>query len=396
MKKVMMILTNGFEPDMRVYREAKYYSESSFEVDILCWDRANEYPIKEQNYDDKIRIIRHSTNTKYGSGFKQLKSFFSYLRFVRKYLKNNNPVIAHYNDLDGLFAGLFGNFQHKRKNLVKVYDSHEFEIERLKAKSKLVYHLAYLIENSLIRKVDFVITVNKSIATDLMKIHKLSSLPIVLRNIPEEFEIDKNKVLRIRQNYQLIHKKYKFNKLIMYHGYVTYGRGLENLIKAMANLKNILLIIKGKGEKGYLDSLKKLTIKFKVNHCVVFDNASDWSSLGNYIAAVDIGIVCPIAINKSYFYGLPNKLFEYIACEKPIVGSNYPEISKIVQEYNIGILTNPDNPIEIANAIDQIFSERNLDRFNSNIIKAKELLTWKNEKKKLKEITDRAYQNDRL
>ena len=35
--KVYMILTNGFDPDVRVYKEAKYLVEKNFEVTILCW-----------------------------------------------------------------------------------------------------------------------------------------------------------------------------------------------------------------------------------------------------------------------------------------------------------------------------------------------------------------------
>ena len=43
MKKVKMILTNGFGPDVRVYKEAKYLVSKGFDVEILCWDRENEF-----------------------------------------------------------------------------------------------------------------------------------------------------------------------------------------------------------------------------------------------------------------------------------------------------------------------------------------------------------------
>ena len=41
--KVIMILTNGFAPDLRVYKEAKYLAQKCNEVEILCWDRENKY-----------------------------------------------------------------------------------------------------------------------------------------------------------------------------------------------------------------------------------------------------------------------------------------------------------------------------------------------------------------
>lgn len=38
-----MILTNGFDPDPRVYKEAKSLIKLGHKVTILCWDRSGEY-----------------------------------------------------------------------------------------------------------------------------------------------------------------------------------------------------------------------------------------------------------------------------------------------------------------------------------------------------------------
>ena len=56
--KVYMILTNGFDPDVRVYKEAKYLVEKNFEVTILCWDRRCEYIDKKEEILDGIKIKR--------------------------------------------------------------------------------------------------------------------------------------------------------------------------------------------------------------------------------------------------------------------------------------------------------------------------------------------------
>ena len=37
--KVIMILTNSFDPDLRVYKEAQYIASKGYEVEILCCDR---------------------------------------------------------------------------------------------------------------------------------------------------------------------------------------------------------------------------------------------------------------------------------------------------------------------------------------------------------------------
>ena len=70
--KVYMILTNGFDPDVRVYKEAKYLVEKNFDVTILCWDRRCEYIDKEEEILDGIKIKRFFIPSTPGTGLKQL------------------------------------------------------------------------------------------------------------------------------------------------------------------------------------------------------------------------------------------------------------------------------------------------------------------------------------
>ena len=66
--KIIMVLTNGFFPDLRVYKEAKYLSKNGHDVEILCWDRDGRYKEKPVEQIEKIKIIRFCGNEKYGSG----------------------------------------------------------------------------------------------------------------------------------------------------------------------------------------------------------------------------------------------------------------------------------------------------------------------------------------
>ena len=70
--KIIMILTNGFAPDLRVYKEAKYLAQKGNEVQILCWDRENQYINKPVEQLGKIKIVRFFVQSKYGSGLKQI------------------------------------------------------------------------------------------------------------------------------------------------------------------------------------------------------------------------------------------------------------------------------------------------------------------------------------
>ena len=55
---VKMILTNGFDPDLRVYKEAKYIISLGHQLEIICWDRESRYKDKPSETIEGISIKR--------------------------------------------------------------------------------------------------------------------------------------------------------------------------------------------------------------------------------------------------------------------------------------------------------------------------------------------------
>ena len=107
MKKVKMILTNRFDPDVRVYKEAKYLVDNGLDVEILCWDRESEYSKIKESVIDGIKIKRFFPYSEYGTGFKQLRPFVRFINECKEYLKNKEYQYLHCHDLDGVIAGYF-------------------------------------------------------------------------------------------------------------------------------------------------------------------------------------------------------------------------------------------------------------------------------------------------
>ena len=109
--------------------------------------------------------------------------------------------------------------------------------------------------------------------------------------------------------------------------------------------------------------------------------------LSDYTRLADIGVIL-LSKKKSlnYYYASPNKLFEYIHANVPVLAPNYPFLKEIVEKYDIGMLIDAIGPKEIADKIKLILSDMgNYQRMKENTEVAKRELNWENEEKKLLE-----------
>lgn len=171
--------------------------------------------------------------------------------------------------------------------------------------------------------------------------------------------------------------------IIMYHGAVTKGRGIETLIDVVSINMNIVLFVLGDGSENYIEELKRQAQQVADGR-VAFHPAVPYQELWKYVGAADVGMVTIPAGCKSYYYMLPNKLLENIQCLTPIIGSDFPEIRKIVDKYRIGLLCDPTSIEEINRCIEVMRLDKEFYlQCKKNLLTAKQDLCWENEKKVL-------------
>ena len=77
----------------------------------------------------------------------------------------------------------------------------------------------------------------------------------------------------------------------------------------------------------------------------------------------------------SFEYSLPNKLFDYIHADTPVLASSLVEVKGIMNHYQIGELIRERTPQSIAKQIEEI--SQNLSSYD--FAKAKKELNWQNE-----------------
>ncbi len=371
-KKIAIVLFGNYLNDGRVQRTAEALSEK-YEVKVfVTTDNIDNYPSFYHGIN--IRMTPLKTKKLPNHPLVQILKFFEYFIVTLYHINKYNPDIVYCNDVYTLFFGWW--FKKKKKKFI--YDSHELWKDTMHhyAYNAKLYKVLYWIQKKTIRKTDAVITVNDSIADILTEDHKIVR-PLVIMNINKinKFEIKEENIIRKKA---LIDQS---KRIVLYIGGIAPGRGLEYIIESVQYWHdNIVFAILGSGALEL--ELKEISKNNSVEEKVHFLGSVLQNEVLQYAAACDAGIIAYQSSCKNNYYCLPNKFFQYAQMKKPILSSNFPELSKLVNEFNLGATYNPVSANEIATVVNELFSKN----FQISIKDHQRFIktyNWENEGKKL-------------
>ena len=366
-KKVALLIFNPFTNDSRVLKEAITLSNNNYIVEVIAHHDKNLE--KTETYKNfLVKRVAYLDRSVTKNKFKKLNAYITYIKETAAYCKNFD--ILHCNDLDTLPIALIIKKLYK-KNIKVIYDAHEYETET-NGLHGIQKSITKILENFLIKYVDKVITVSDAIAEEYVKLYKIDKPSLVL-NTPKYKEITKKNLFR-----GILHIQEE-ESIFLYQGSLNYGRGIEILIdtfKTMDKSKNILILM-GYGEME--KEIKEASLKYD---SIYFYPAVEPDILLDYTSSADFGIATIEDTCLSYRYCLPNKMFEYIMAEVPIIVSNLPEMKKIVDSYKVGVIAknNSKEGLEAA-----ILEARKLNKkeLNTNIKKTRNIFNWEEQEKVL-------------
>ena len=364
-------------------RELSVYRELGADVLVMAKDNANNSCKKD--CVDGFNVLLFSTRPLGENIPKSINRIISIFTWAYNARKLNASIISGH-DLIGLTIGYLSNFGRRKKHRAKlIYDSHEFELGRATERSKLQLCLIKRLERFLIKRCEFVTMVNDSIADEVQKIHRLEQRPIVVRNIPNFWKLDKEKIVETRSDICNALGIPKDTFLVMYHGEVTPKRNVETLIDAVSRNKHIAGIILGNASsEEYIEQLKKRTKDIGISNRVYFHSAVPIEELYRYVGAADVGTVFLSAHYRNEYLSLPNKFFENIQSMTPIITFEFPEMKRIIQQYGIGLTVEINNEDEIDVCIERMRTDKIIyNQCKKNLELAKRELCWENEKQVL-------------
>ena len=365
-KRAIVSVINDLVTDQRVHRTCITLSENGYDVLLVGRKQRKSLPLPQRPYKTKrMRLL-----------FEKGVAFYAEYQFRLFWvLMFKKADLFFSNDLDTLMPNYFIS---KLKGKPLIYDSHEYftgvpELQNHPLKQKAWK----LVERMIIPRLKYMFTVNESIAG--LYSNEFGTQVKIMRNMPLKnelpFKISRTE-LGIPEDKSIV---------ILQGAGINVERGVEEAIEAMKYVNNSLLLIIGGGDT--IEELKALADKLQLTEKVKFIPKQPFEKLMQYTIHADLGLSLDKDSNINYRYSLPNKLFDYIHAEVPVLASPLIEVKKIVEHYNVGECITTHNPQEIAAKINAMLADKaKLSTYKQNVQKAKEELCWDKEKKVLVDV----------
>ena len=142
---------------------------------------------------------------------------------------------------------------------------------------------------------------------------------------------------------------------ILYMGRISWEKGLDRLIPAMAQINSVKLVVAGSDATGYLGTLEELVRRFNVSDRVMFIGQVDGVDKDALLAHARL-LVLP-----SYSENFGNAALEAMQVGCPVVVTPEVGVARIVEESGAGFIV-PGEPGRMAKAIEGIVHDDVLRR----------------------------------
>lgn len=419
MKKVTMFVWNHFTNDARVMRECLTLSNNNYDVDLICihdpTDPTNKRYEEINEHFRVHRMQRYPTTMLLLQGLYRLMIKYKLLiipflaiwgllvyflpwvtipltlvmimllktkvrvvwirgalilRMIIKGYKLNGDIY-HSNDLNTLPQGyICSKWRFKKKQLV--YDSHEVQTDRTGYDSPIYGKM----EKFFIKRIDIMMVENDTRAKYNEELYGF--YPHVVHNYPIPQNIDHIEKIDLHSMLDLP----KDEKILLYQGGIQIGRGLDKLIEAYPKFKEGTLVFIGDGKikEQLIQMVKERNLEDKIR----FIPKVPLADLPRYTKNAYLGFQVLNNVCFNHYSASSNKLFEYMMSQVPVVACNFPEIRKVVEGEQIGVVVDSHDPDDIARGVNYLLENPDKrNEYSHNCIEAREKYNWDLEQENL-------------
>lgn len=342
------------------YKECKTLSNNGYDVSLIIAGNKSEII-------NGIKIIGfNKENGRIKRFFKT--SFFDLIKICKKV----DADIYHFHDPEIIFAGIYLKLIGKKV----IYDIHENNPASILSKPYIRFKLIKILISKLfnvfeqiaVKFFDALVTARPDITERF--VHKQI---ITLRNFPILPKLDNLKKINIK----------KEKSAVIYVGGMTKLRGLIPLIEAFEKMDNCELWLLGPINDE--DIAKKISGKSKN---IKYFGVVEPYEVFSYIEYADIGIITFLEA-PNHINTLATKPFEYMACGKPMIMSNFDYWKDTYKDSSLYV--DPSSSKDILEKVEFLLSNKKLmdEMSEKNLHLSLNKFNWEIEGKKLINLYER-------
>jgi glycosyltransferase involved in cell wall biosynthesis len=194
---------------------------------------------------------------------------------------------------------------------------------------------------------------------------------------PEVFRPDLNGRTAVRNKYQL-----GDSPVICYVGTFQKWHGMDDIVRASRAVLDAFPKAKFLMVGPRYETTKRQAEEFGVSGAFIFAGPIPYASVADYVNAADI-MASPANPSMSEWtrkHGLPEqfKIFEYMACRKPVIVTSAGPMQRIVKDGKTGLTVPPGDHEALAKAICRLIGDPKLasDLANEGYSMVVEKFTW--------------------
>jgi glycosyltransferase involved in cell wall biosynthesis len=394
------MVTHDLAIDRRILHQAESLSAAGYSVVIANPEGVRAFPLREEQREDLMGVAPPTPQSGLATlvrfGVRIVRSLGLRPRWFRGLLPPHlGPVEYHYTPLlapvlKGLRADVFMANDlptlpvtlaaaKRSGNVPVIYDSHELFPEQGYPPEQAAYWSR--LEAIHIGQAAAVMTVNISIAEEMARRYGIAQ-PAVLRNCtPRQPE---------RSWPGGLHERLGLPRdipVILFQGRLEAHTRVETLVRAWALMPDLPLHLALVGGGGLSAGMAALVMQLGLQGRVHLHPHVPQAELPAVTAGASAGLIPyqPTCLNN--LLCTPNKLFEYLSAEVPVISTDLPEIRRIVDGYGVGVLGPTGTPEEVAALVRGFASELYRDpAIGARLARAAEELDWHREARVLIEV----------
>ncbi len=226
-----------------------------------------------------------------------------------------------------------------------LYDAHELE-SSVNGVSASQEKFIQKVEHACWKQVDFFVTVSPSIESWYLRRFGPKPSSVVMNSPKLEAQV---KPLTTNSYLRDVFGIGRDQRIFIYIGMISRGRGIEMIadVFSRTDSKSVAVFLGSGDLEDYLRNDtgfgSKLFIHAPVPHSEVVSVAQ----------SADFGLCLIENASLSDFFCLPNKLFEYAFAGLQVIASDFPDLSYVVEKFNLGICIEP-TPASLSLALNQV------------------------------------------